>query len=366
MKYAYLFVKCHTLTYFKYLTVNMETAMKLINERPKSQQVAEYLKSAIRQGKIKPGERLESIRTMAQRFGVGRQIILSAFNRLEVENILDKQVGRGTFVRHSSLSAGGKLNIAFCVRISSLAWFFNRNLFLGCAAKAEELGVNLTIAPGDANVNPAAWCAEHGIDGLLVTGQINDTVVRRLNSSALPYLVLGSYDLKVPANILTPPPFSAECLTKAFEKPVMRPGVILGDKRFYVNQKILDELKKITAAHDIDLDEQYLFCSPAEDGYEGMKKLMSLPVPPDLLIISGRAFSGAARYIFETGIKRPIIISPLSDDQHPLYPELIDYPLESGVSATALGAAGIELIIDFIKNRKLDSPINQIRKSQND
>lgn len=344
----------------------MKKSVKLSTKQTKTQQVTEYLKTAIRQGKIKPGERLESIRTLAQRLDVGRQVVLSAFNNLEAENILKKQVGSGTFARHSSLSNVGKLNIAFCARISSLAWFYNRNLFFGCATKAEELGVNLTIAPGDANINPGVWCVEHGIDGLLITGQVTNTVVNRLNSCSIPYLILGSYKLKKTTNILAPPPFTGACLTRAFEKPVKYPGVILGDKHFYANQKILDELKKIAKTHGIAIDEKYLYCSQAEDGYTGMKKLMALTNPPDLLIISGRAFPGAARYLFETGIKRPIIVSPLSDDQDPLYPELIDFPLETGVSATTLGANGIELIIDFIKTGKLATSIDHLRRNQND
>lgn len=334
--------------------------MEIVTSPPQSQQIVDYLKNAIRQGKVRPGDRLESIRDLAARFGVGRQVVLSAFRKLHQENLVETQVGRGTFVRHSALARNGKLNVAFCVRKSGLAWFFNRNVFLGCALKAEEKGINLTIAPGDEDSSPAAWCLEHGIDALLVTGQVDDRLVRELNRARLPYLVIGTYDLKEPANILTS---NSNELEKAVEEAfaryeIRRPGAIAGDPAFCSTRNFLGRMTEAVRAHGIEIPPQYLYAAGDEDGYKGMCELMSLPEPPDLLVIVGRAFPGAARYLFESGVKRPVIIAPPGDEQNPLYPELIDIflPLDS----LELGRRSVELIESFIKTGKLEHRINYL------
>lgn len=340
--------------------------MKIVTSPPQSQQIIDYLKNAIRQGRIRPGDRLESIRDLAVRFGVGRQVVLSAFQKLHQENLVETHVGRGTFVRHSSLSNNGKLNIAFCVRKSGLAWFFNRNVFLGCAVKAEEKGINLTIAPGDAESSPANWCREHGIDGLLITGQVDDRTVRELNQSGLPYLVIGTYDLKEPVNILNSNSNELrKAIAKAFEtRDIRRPGAIVGDPAFSSTRKFLEKIVESAHEHGVDIPESYLYAAADEDGYKGMETLMALAEPPDLLVIVGRAFPGAARYIFETGIKRPVIIAPPSDEQNPLYPELIDIPLP--LDSSELGRRGVELIESYIKNGKFEPRINYLKERNHD
>ncbi len=336
--------------------------MKIVAAPPQSQQIVDYLKNAVRQGRIRPGERLESIRDLAARFKVGRQVVLSAFQKLMQEGLVETQVGRGTFVKHSALTSHGKLNIALCVRKSGIAWFFNRNVFLGCAARAEEKGINLTIAPGDEGTSPVQWCSEHGIDGLLVTGQVDDALVRELNRSGLPYLVLGTYDLKEPVNILTS---ESDGIGKAMEQAfaqfdIKRPGAIAGDPSFHSTRRILDQIIDTAAGHGIAIPKKHLYTAVDEDGYKGMKKLMSLPEPPDMLIVVGRAFPGAARYIFESGIKRPVIISPPSDETHPLYPELIDIRLPLG--GIVFGRQGIDLMESYIKAGDFACQINYIKE----
>ncbi len=324
--------------------------MKIVTAPPQCRQIVEHLKKEIRTGAIRPGDRLESIRTLAERFGVGRQVVLSAFQELQQGGVLETQVGRGTFVKHSPLTNHGRINLAFCVRLSGLAWFYNRAVFLGAALKSEELNINLTIAPGDAGSSPAGWCREHGMDGLLITGQLDDATVTELNKSGLPYLILGTYEFKEPAYTLTgSSDLSIELCRKAFkEYPVRRPGMILGDLSFYSTRKLLEKFQAIATESGLKIPERHIYSSYDEDGYEGMKKLMTAHNPPDLLYIVGRAFPGAARYIFEHGGKRPVIISPCSEDLQPLYPELIDIPIPQ--RSSIIGSHGVELLCQFIKD----------------
>lgn len=324
--------------------------MKIVTAPPQCRQIVEYLKKKIRTGVIRPGDRLESIRGLAERFGVGRQVVLSAFQELQQAGVLETHVGRGTFVKHSSLTNHGRINLAFCVRMSGLAWFYNRAVFLGAAMKSEELDINLTIAPGDAESSPVAWCHEHGMDGLLLTGQIDDKTVSELNRSGLPYLILGTYEFTEPAYCLTSNgSLILEACRKAFlEYPVHRLGIIVGDMSFYSTRKLVENLKSLAIECNLKILERHIYSSYDEGGYEGMKKLLNDRCPPDILFIVGRAFPGAARYIFENGGKRPVIISPRSEDLQPLYPELIDIPVSQ--KSSIIGSDGVELLCKFIKD----------------
>lgn len=62
-------------------------------------QLESGLRSAIRTGRLEPGQRLPPSRTLAADLGVSRRLIVEAFEQLAVEGWLTARVGAGTFVR---------------------------------------------------------------------------------------------------------------------------------------------------------------------------------------------------------------------------------------------------------------------------
>ncbi len=65
---------------------------------PKSTQVADIIRNEIDSGGLAPGERLMTTRKFAERFGVSRQVIESAFGILRKEQLIETRAGCGTFV----------------------------------------------------------------------------------------------------------------------------------------------------------------------------------------------------------------------------------------------------------------------------
>jgi len=61
-------------------------------------QVAEYIKNLIKNGKLKPGDRLPTEREMAEKFGVSRTVIRDAVKTLSGVGILKVKHGLGIFV----------------------------------------------------------------------------------------------------------------------------------------------------------------------------------------------------------------------------------------------------------------------------
>jgi DNA-binding GntR family transcriptional regulator len=66
--------------------------------RPPYVQIADELRTAILAGKLKPGERLDSGRTLAKRYGVAPMTVHNALSVLREEGLLASWQGLGVFV----------------------------------------------------------------------------------------------------------------------------------------------------------------------------------------------------------------------------------------------------------------------------
>ncbi|WP_406341430.1 GntR family transcriptional regulator [Streptomyces sp. NBC_00648] len=69
------------------------------DNRPRSQQIADDLRQAIRTGTYEPGEKLPSQRTLAMQYGAARNTVDEALGILSREGLITSQQGRGVFVR---------------------------------------------------------------------------------------------------------------------------------------------------------------------------------------------------------------------------------------------------------------------------
>ena len=75
------------------------------DSRPASLQVADALRREIASGALSPGDKLPSIRSLADRFGVAPMTAQSAIDILRSENLIYTSPGRGTFVRANAKSS---------------------------------------------------------------------------------------------------------------------------------------------------------------------------------------------------------------------------------------------------------------------
>jgi DNA-binding GntR family transcriptional regulator len=66
--------------------------------RPLHESVANELRTAIADGRWQPGSRVPSERELAGRFAVSRATIVSAFNILRGEGLLESRQGAGSWV----------------------------------------------------------------------------------------------------------------------------------------------------------------------------------------------------------------------------------------------------------------------------
>ena len=80
----------------------------IITAPPRSVQVADIIRREITAGNLSKGQRLRSIREMAEKYSVTNQIVQSAFNILNREGLIETYVGCGTFVASNGRSLAAK------------------------------------------------------------------------------------------------------------------------------------------------------------------------------------------------------------------------------------------------------------------
>ncbi len=69
---------------------------------PLVDQLAEHFRQAIQQAELRPGDRLPTIRQVAQQSDVARTTVQDAYRRLAAEGLVETMVGRGTVVMESA------------------------------------------------------------------------------------------------------------------------------------------------------------------------------------------------------------------------------------------------------------------------
>jgi GntR family transcriptional regulator len=67
------------------------------------EQMVTQVRMAVLSGELKPGERLPSVRALAHRYGIHRNTVSSAYQKLEQANWLEMRHGSGVFVRAAGL-----------------------------------------------------------------------------------------------------------------------------------------------------------------------------------------------------------------------------------------------------------------------
>lgn len=100
--------------------------------------VAEQIEESIKNGLVKPGERLDSVEQLSKRFQVGRSTIREALSALRATGLVDIRQGEGTFVAKPLPSEGaGPLRlVAGLTRQEVLEFFEVRKIVEAGAASA--------------------------------------------------------------------------------------------------------------------------------------------------------------------------------------------------------------------------------------
>jgi len=168
----------------------------------KSQQLVDLLRTAIEEGRYKPGERVEPERELATRWGIARLTAAKALDALAREGLLERRPGRGTFVIDRSADDAGDTShspierVGFCfldVYEPTHPYFarLTRALAECCAGSDSELAI-FTVQPGDLyyrRPRPVTRALLGGkVDGFLLAGRMKIEDIFALERSRVPFV----------------------------------------------------------------------------------------------------------------------------------------------------------------------------------
>ena len=102
------------------------------DKAPKYQEISDWLREGISNGRCRPGDRLTSEPSLCEKFGVSRQTVRSAIAILEKEGLVVRRQGSGTYVSHFLSGAGRK-------KISLLFTYADDYIFPAIISGVEEV-----------------------------------------------------------------------------------------------------------------------------------------------------------------------------------------------------------------------------------
>lgn len=114
-------------------------------------QIQEQLRSDIKTGEFKPGEKLPSENELAQQYSTTRATVVHAMQGLMVEGLIERIRGKGTFVKASPIISGSahrRLVSSKRSRDAYLSVRYKVLQFNECASSA-ELQAHLKVEPQD-------------------------------------------------------------------------------------------------------------------------------------------------------------------------------------------------------------------------
>lgn len=127
------------------------------------EQVAEQIERMIVEKRLKPGERLASVETLAKQFAVGRSAVREALSALRAKGYLEMRQGEGTFVRDYDPSAiGHAISPAVLMNPQQISELLEVRKFLevGAAGAAAERRTDIALE----QMKEALLKMEHHLD----------------------------------------------------------------------------------------------------------------------------------------------------------------------------------------------------------
>ena len=276
----------------------------------KSRIVAGYLRDEIRKGDLRPGDRLEGVRKLADKYSVGRQVVLSAFQILSKDDILVTKPKIGAYV-NPALETGHYYRIGFFVNhvsiLNSLGVVDSLHKRLSSKGYHLILGTNF-----EEDFFVDDWIRRKRLDCVVVTGVVDDATVERLRGSVTPFVVLGNYDIAETVPQVT---IDLTGIIKKRLAPVLRSlnvrnlATVAGTLEYRADRECLQGVREAIVEAGLELREEFIQTS-AGDGFIEVARIMERSGDaPDAFYFHGIHVSGFIKYFSGTSVdSRPKLI----------------------------------------------------------
>lgn len=286
----------------------MESSLKkqIRGTLPKSAEVADFLRGEIQAGRLKPGERLASLRTLAAEMGVGLQVVYSAVEQLKKEGLLVSRRGSGVFAADGHPAGPRKLRIGVFENNLHTASFDTVNAFREINREAIAQGHDVLLLDSVSHPLLGAWAKDK--DGIILSGAVSDREIELVRKTGKPFLCFGNRTFKSnPPNIRMNTFEILESLYQAAAQQwsISSLGGVSGSLSLPMTGEFADCLRTLAVKYGIRFSDDSLFTDENEDGELMAETFFALPPEkrPGLLILTVYAAVGFSRYLMEHGLR---------------------------------------------------------------
>lgn len=268
-----------------------------------SSRIADELRVSILNGELTAGTRMKSVRNIAEEYGVGRQIALSAFQILAEEGLIDCHAGRGgTQVREIPGIGKRGLFVGLVIVRDDLRNKFHdslcRRLMMECSGRYDRVRVYETAD----ELQMEKIASEN--DCLLLTGDVTNRVVESVRRTGTKFVTIGNYLLDRASN----------CVRISFQHAMNRifemdrthrksVGLVIGSVHLPVTRELVAAANEYSRKHRIRWDMGSVLCCTSDYGLDEIRYIWGKRHNwPDRLIMTIHTYIGFAQYVQEEKI----------------------------------------------------------------
>lgn len=153
--------------------------------KTKSLQIAEALEQEIQLGRLAPGARVHSIRMLAGRFNVSIKVIQIVFDILEGKGLIERHIGRGTFVKGCVATEEIRIGYLF-LPSRNIEESYHFQVFQGVCNVLQKQNFAFNLV-SEVNLERL----RQNYVGLIVSSMIPNEIIRAISNSGIPFAVYG-------------------------------------------------------------------------------------------------------------------------------------------------------------------------------
>jgi DNA-binding LacI/PurR family transcriptional regulator len=241
--------------------------MNLITAHSKSSQVAEIIKGQIISGELKANTRLQSVRILADKFKLGRQVILSAFSILSDDKLIYMKPRQGAFVMDQDLQKNGERVVYILgYGIQQGSQYFEQVLKLTCPPYLQKDYSFIIKNVPLAQTSPERFNAEinniknnHGIDAVIINAAtLTKQQIKACEAIPAPVIFLGGFqkgkftDLKI-NQVTIKNAFAEKCFEYFIVRGHKKIALLISSLKYSYNRELVAELMKKAEIFGVEL-----------------------------------------------------------------------------------------------------------------
>jgi len=329
-------------------------------------QLRQQITWLIASGKLKPGDRLPTIRELAKQLGIHMHTIRQTYHSLEDDGLVETRPSRGTRVlsldlKRLSAQKPAHPSHTIGVLIPSMNPFYDSFLD-GLEETARHATYLLTISFTRDNVELTHQLSQQmlakNVDGLIVASPVADVLDGNNPPKSTPvvYVDAPQFTSNVILHDLENSGFTAA--SHLIEHGHRRIGLITAPLSWPNFYQAYQGYQRALTTSNLDLDPALVIEAPVftlESGYQSAVQMFALKKPTTAIFVSGDLLAaGAIRAIKDSGRRVPEDIAIVSKDNIELA-SLIDPPLTTVASPTyQMGVEAMNMLIRLIAGKRLD------------